>query len=320
MARRALHIDAQEDLADRLRELHLPHLARIHIATPLDAIDKALALTARSHQFPRELIEALVAHQRLIQPVRDLLPPTVDVTRAHIVIAQQIIPHRQPVLRVVHVPRKHRRDHLRALVRTAIRQEALHHRRRRGQSDQVQVHPAQKSRVISRLGARLLVRRQIRVDDPVDRVRPPRHRRRQRHHARLQRRLIATLAKGKALLPGQPLRHPPAQRLDLCGRHPRPLWRHLRLFIRRRQHLQQQALVRLGQVHDCAILRALQQVLPRVHAQPALLLLPQVALRAVLLQDRHHLMREINSRRSRQRGKERKAEKGTKHGARPNDA
>jgi hypothetical protein len=41
VTRGALHIDAEEHLRHILRELHLAHLAGIHAAAPLDAIDEA---------------------------------------------------------------------------------------------------------------------------------------------------------------------------------------------------------------------------------------------------------------------------------------
>ena len=57
-----------------------------------------------SDQIADELAERLVGQQRVVEPGGDLLPAAVDVAGPFIVVPQQVVPERQPVLGVVDVP------------------------------------------------------------------------------------------------------------------------------------------------------------------------------------------------------------------------
>ena len=134
------------------------------------------------------------------------------------------------------------------------------------------------------------------------------------HHARLQRRFVAALAKGKTLLPHRPLADPLAQHGDLLGGHALAFRWHHGVLIGGGQHVEEQALARVLHVDHRAVLGAFQEVLARVHAQAALLFVPQMAVSAVLLEDGHHLMGEVDGRRGGAGEHEGESERAEGHG------
>src|SRR5205823_1871108 len=73
VARRAFHVDAEEDLRDVLRELQLRHLAGVDVAAPLDAADETLSISRRADQLAYELVVGLVVIDGAVEPGRDLL-------------------------------------------------------------------------------------------------------------------------------------------------------------------------------------------------------------------------------------------------------
>src|SRR5262249_19673268 len=94
----ALHGDAEENLRGVLGGLHLDDLAGVDVAAPLDALDEALGLGRRADQLADEPVIGLVLAQRAVKPGRDRLAAAVDVAGAGVVVAQQVVPERQPVL------------------------------------------------------------------------------------------------------------------------------------------------------------------------------------------------------------------------------
>ena len=104
----ALHIDTQERLRDALGILELRHLGGAHGTSPDDALREPLTVRRRRDEFARELVVRLVGQQRDVEPVGDLLAPPVDVTRAGIIVAQEVVPKRHPVVGVVDIPREQR--------------------------------------------------------------------------------------------------------------------------------------------------------------------------------------------------------------------
>jgi hypothetical protein len=119
------------------------------------------------------------------------------------------------------------------------------------------------------------------------------HRRRQGRRARFQRRLIRWFLEGKSLLPRDPRVDPRLQQRDLLRRHSLALWRHLLIRVGRENDLDHPTHARLARRQHRAVLTALQQRLPVIEGEAALLLVPRMALRAMLPQDRHDLMGEI---------------------------
>ena len=101
MARRALQVDAEKGLADRLGVLHRGDLRGGNISAPFDAVRETLVLRRRRDQLAHELVVGHVVVNRLIEPAADLLATASDEARAAIVVAQQIIPEGQPVYGIV---------------------------------------------------------------------------------------------------------------------------------------------------------------------------------------------------------------------------
>jgi hypothetical protein len=80
----------------------------------------------------------------LVEPVADLLAPAGDEARAAVVIAQQVVPKRQPVLRVVHVALQQGLDerHVWPVWILLKRRQFL---LRRQQADEIEMRPAQET-------------------------------------------------------------------------------------------------------------------------------------------------------------------------------
>ena len=104
MARSAFQIDPEERLRDALRKLDFHGLSGTDFSAPANSIDVALA--GRSwwcNQFPGELIKGFILQQCLIEPPTDLLSTTCDEPCSTVVVTQQIIEERQPVIGVGNV-------------------------------------------------------------------------------------------------------------------------------------------------------------------------------------------------------------------------
>ena len=99
----ALHVDAHENLRNVLRGLHLRDLAGVDCAAPEDAFGEAFGVFVRMDQLRYELVERFVGLQRAVEPLGDLFAAAVDVTGALVIVAQKIVPKRQPVLRVLFI-------------------------------------------------------------------------------------------------------------------------------------------------------------------------------------------------------------------------
>src|SRR5439155_1261310 len=77
----------------------------------------------RIDQLTNELIEGHVFGQRRVEPAGDLLAPAIDVTRAAIIVAQGVVPERQPMLGVTAVVRQQAPDQFPAFVGSFVGQE-----------------------------------------------------------------------------------------------------------------------------------------------------------------------------------------------------
>ena len=101
-----LEVRPEEHLPHVLGELQLDHLAGVHLAAPLDPFDETLGLGRRRDLLADELVVRLVVEKRLVQPAGDLLPPAVDVPGCLVLVAEQVIPEREPVIGVARVCRR----------------------------------------------------------------------------------------------------------------------------------------------------------------------------------------------------------------------
>ena len=149
---------------------NLRHLAGVDSAAPLDALDEALRVRGRADQLADELIVRLVVEQRLVQPGGDLLAAAVDVAGAAVVVAQQIVPEREPVLGVAACPRAILDDIGISFVRRRVFQKPSQLVGRRQQADQVEVDAAGKRDVVEAAAEGPPCAASIGLDDPVDGV------------------------------------------------------------------------------------------------------------------------------------------------------
>ena len=143
----------------------------------------------------------LFSSERVVEPGGDLLAAAVDVAGAGVVVAQQVVPEREPVVGVRPIFVQQLTDRVVARVRSGIHHENVKLRRRRQQADQVEMDAAQEGRVIDKRGGLDLVPGVIGVDDAVDRM-PIAGR--WHYAARLQRRDVGAHLEGEARLPAAP--------------------------------------------------------------------------------------------------------------------
>ena len=83
----ALHVFAEEDLGDVLRELDFGNLRGVDIAAPFDALDETLGSAGGVHEFADELIVGFVLGECLVEPAGDLLAASIDEAGAGVVVA-----------------------------------------------------------------------------------------------------------------------------------------------------------------------------------------------------------------------------------------
>ena len=141
----------------------------------------------RGDQLADELVVRLVVEQRLVQPGGDLLAAAVDVAGAGVVVAQQVVPERQPVVGVGDAVVEQAADQRASLVRVGVGDERFDGRRRRQQADEIEASAADERRVVGQRRRRDAVLAPVGEHDAVDRVVDARLRRRQLRPARLQR-------------------------------------------------------------------------------------------------------------------------------------
>ena len=123
-------------------ELDRHQLSGAHLAAPFDAFAEALAAFRGGNEFPDKLIIRFILQQGLIQPRTDLLPPAIDITGAGIIVAEEVVPERQPMLGIGLGRVEQERDGLLAFSGGRVGEESRQLLRRRQQSDEVQIHPA----------------------------------------------------------------------------------------------------------------------------------------------------------------------------------
>ena len=313
VTRGALHVDAEERLRDALRELQLGDLARAHRAAPDDALGEAFAIGGRRHEFAREAVIRFVREQGEVEPVGDLLATTVDIPGAGVIITQQVVPEDHPVVGVIDVTGEERADERLALVGTGIGREGAGFFGGRQQADEIQHDAALEGGVVRRRRGRRTLGRKPAVEHAVERMRASGFRLGQHGLARAQRRLEGWLLEGEPFGPDGTLLHPGAERGDLGGADARTFRRHTFVGIGADDGGEQASLRRLTRKEHRAVLAAFEQRGTGVHREAALLLVAGVALAAVLPQDRHHLMGEVDRRRPEGGRQEETGEQRTTH-------
>ena len=148
MARCALQVHAHENLRDILRGLHLRHLAGIDRAAPDNPLGEALGFRFWIDEFRDEPVEGQVGGQRGIEPSGDLFAAAVDVACPAIIISQQIVPKRQPMLGITRVVRQKTPHQALMFVATSVAQKRIEFRRRGEQPDDIEVNPPGKNTVV----------------------------------------------------------------------------------------------------------------------------------------------------------------------------
>ena len=233
VARGALQIHAHEDLRDVLRGLHRRPHRGVHTPAPDDAARKALAGARRADEFRDEAVVGQVRRQRAVEPAADLLAPAVDEARAFVVVAQQVVPERQPMVRVVLPVGEQRPDERGAFLRRGIGEKVRRvapgsaaARRGRGKPG------ARTTRSSTGAPGADAMLCEVYGQQPIDRM--IRRSARQRHRARLQI-LRRRLGKRHAVRPGRALVDPRAQQTHLLRRPLRALLRHRRVRDRPRR-------------------------------------------------------------------------------------
>ena len=116
VARGTLQIHAEKHLRDAVRRLHRRHHAGVDGAPPRNAVGKALGLGAGIDELRDEHVVGQIPRERRVEPVGDRFAPAIDVAGAFIVVSQEVIPKRQPVLGVALVVGEQTLHQSRALV------------------------------------------------------------------------------------------------------------------------------------------------------------------------------------------------------------
>ena len=198
------------------------------------------------------------------------------------------------MLGVVGVIGKREFDQLGALAGGLVGDEGINRRGVGQEAGEVEGEAADERGVTDRLRAGDLVFGEVAVEDAVDRMFAAVNHRRQLGPARLEGRLVGQLSKAEAGFPFHPFVDPLFQHLHLLGRHARAFRGHPFGLVVGQDRLDEQALVGLAKLHHRAVLGTLDQRFAGVHREAALFRGIHVAFRAVLLEDGHHLVGEVD--------------------------
>ena len=290
----ALEVDAEEALAHGLGELNLRGRARADIAAPLDAGGEALALGRVGDELAGELVVRPVLDERAIKPLGDLLAPAGDETGAGVVVAEKVVPEREPVLgvgRVVGEERAHERG---AFVCGLVGEKLRERFRLRQQADEVEVRAAGEGGVVHGLGRRGFALGEVGVEDAVNGVRAACDGGRERGPTGLERWFVSRLLEREAIFPRRAGINPVAEQFHLLGREARALRRHLFVGVLGRDGLDEPGLGGVAGEDGFATLAAHEEGRAVVQAEAAFLLVARVALGAVLAEDGGDLVGEVH--------------------------
>ena len=282
----ALEVHAHENLRDVLRRLHRRFLAGVHHAAPDDALGEAPRVFRRVYQFVHKLVVRFVAVKRAVKPAGDLLAAAVDEAGAGVVVAQDVVPKRQPMFRVRLAVIEQPADQRPAFVLRVAGDERVQFRHRRQQADGVEINAPCKKPVRNHLDSRHPVLGEVRGQDAIDRMaalvtgqlRPARR--------EIQHRC---LGKRRPLLPRKPLVYPSAHQTDLLRRQPRALFRHDIVGVNAGNQLNQVAVGALADHYRRSRVTAGEQFFTRLDAEASLGFAFAVALGAALFQQRRNL-------------------------------
>ena len=175
VTRRALEIDAEEHLRRVLRRLHPGCHRGAGLAPPVDAGQEALGIARRGRvdQCRDEPVVGHVLAQRSLQPRRDARAPRIlrEVGDA-VLVAEQIVPERDPMLGVAIAVGEQRPHQAGALVDGRVVEERLQLFGGGQQAPQIEVDAAGEPGVVDQLGCCLAVAAQVIGDQAIGRCLP----------------------------------------------------------------------------------------------------------------------------------------------------
>ena len=287
VARGALEIHAHENLRDVLGRLHLRFLAGVHHAPPDDALGEPLRVLRGIDQVVHEIVVRLVVEKRSVQPAGDLLATAVDVARPGVVVAQDIIPKRQPMLGVRLAISKQSPNQLAAFLRVRVRHERLEFLHRRQQADRVEINAPGKNSIRDHPPGIDIVLREVRLQQTVDRVAPFRPWQLRPVRLQVQYRRLGEVC---TLLPLESLIDPGPHQTDLFRGEFRALLRHHVVGVDPGHQLDEITSGAVAQHHRLPGVSARQQLFARLEAEPTLGLALAVALCAALLEQRKNFL------------------------------
>ena len=296
----ALEVHAHKDLGDILRGLHLRCLTCINNAPPDDALGEPLGLGCRVDQLSHELVVGHVGEQSRVEPMGDLLAPPIDVAGAFVIIAQQVIPEAEPMLGVIAIVSEQPLRQPFLLVAVPVGNERLQFLRRRQQSDHIQVCAPREQAIADGAWRLDVMRREIRFQEAVDWIGgfgPGRNCRQMRFE--IDR---FNTAEGHLRIPRCALVDPGAEHADLFGRQARALARHNVVGVNSLHQGDDQTLGALAGEDRWPAIAPFEGGLPGIHAEPALVLAPAMAIDAACFEDGFDFLGETNrmTRRRRQ--------------------
>ena len=166
----ALEIDPQERLPDVLRELDRYGLARIDFAAPHDPVDEAARGVGRGHELADEPVVGDVVDEGAVEPGGDLLATSGDEAGAGVVVAEEIVPERHPMLGAGQVVVEKFLDLSLALARIGVGTESVDSLWGRQEADEIEADAADKRGVVAAWRRRHPLRFLVSIDDPIDRM------------------------------------------------------------------------------------------------------------------------------------------------------
>ena len=166
----ALEIDPQERLPDVLRELDRYGLARIDFAAPHDPVDEAARGVGRGHELADEPVVGDVVDEGAVEPGGDLLAAAGDEAGAGVVVAEEIVPERHPMLGAGQVVVEELLDLSLSLARIGVGTKSVDSRWGWEEADEIEADAADKRGVVAAWRRRHPLRFLIGIDDPIDRM------------------------------------------------------------------------------------------------------------------------------------------------------
>jgi hypothetical protein len=213
-----------------------------------------------------------------------LLAPVVDVASAAVIIAEEIIPKRQPMLGVATVVNQQPIHEPLALVFAGIPHERFHLFCRWQQADDVEVNAAGEHTIAHQLSGLQTVRLKVWRQPEVNRVLQPglSWRRRQWARMKIHRRLFGKADTG---IPRHALIDPCPKQTDLPGRELRALDRHDVVGVETGDQLDEMALRALPCHGNRTRIAALQKGFAVIEPKPAFVLPAPVTLHTTGFED-----------------------------------